>query len=344
MDKPTIGIRIANGTYFPILQEDDNRKKRVILSPVREDQKDVKIDIFRGEGQGMFNPVYVASLILNNISQSPGSPAEIQLIINVNEGGILDAEGYEPASGVKQLLSISLDSIEENAGFYNMPDSDADDSTDFETRFSAEIDQEDYSPDEENSADFDDFSIDEGMEDESFGDESIIPEEPDNDGDDTSWLYENEKKCRTKNRFLKIAVIILAVIFLILSALLIYTLFMKPALAKKGDKNQVPAVNSSQTELTVTPAAPPAAEKPAAPPVAEAVQPVVQAPPVEKKEIAPVKKAENIRYRIKWGDTLWDISSTYYRTPWLYKKIARDNKIKNPDLIFAGSHLTIKSE
>ena len=39
-------------------------------------------------------------------------------------------------------------------------------------------------------------------------------------------------------------------------------------------------------------------------------------------------------YRIKQGDTLWDISATYYRNPWLYPKLAKANSIKNPDLIF----------
>ena len=46
-------------------------------------------------------------------------------------------------------------------------------------------------------------------------------------------------------------------------------------------------------------------------------------------------------YRIKRGDTLWDISATYYRNPWLYHKLARVNSIRNPDLIFAGSRLYI---
>lgn len=46
-------------------------------------------------------------------------------------------------------------------------------------------------------------------------------------------------------------------------------------------------------------------------------------------------------YRIKRGDTLWDISSTYYRNPWLYPVIARANGIKNPDLIIAGARIFI---
>jgi nucleoid-associated protein YgaU len=49
----------------------------------------------------------------------------------------------------------------------------------------------------------------------------------------------------------------------------------------------------------------------------------------------------SVTYRIKKGDTLWDISATYYRNPWLYPRLAKANSIPNPDLIFAGTRITI---
>ena len=49
-------------------------------------------------------------------------------------------------------------------------------------------------------------------------------------------------------------------------------------------------------------------------------------------------------YRIRKGDTLWDISATYYRNPWLYLRLARANSIRNPDLIFAGEKLFIPED
>lgn len=68
----------------------------------------------------------------------------------------------------------------------------------------------------------------------------------------------------------------------------------------------------------------------------------------EAAAIVPVppqpKKATSVTYKIKWGDTLWDISESYYKTPWKYKKIAKDNKIKNPDMIISGTTIQIKDE
>ena len=76
------------------------------------------------------------------------------------------------------------------------------------------------------------------------------------------------------------------------------------------------------------------------PPVAETV------PVAEAAESAPASSRREagtggVWYEIRWGDTLWDIAGTYYRNPWLYPKIARENSITNPDLIFAGTRIFI---
>ena len=65
--------------------------------------------------------------------------------------------------------------------------------------------------------------------------------------------------------------------------------------------------------------------------------------PVEEKK-PEVKKSADAKYHIRWGDTLWDISESYYKTPWKYPKIADYNKIKNPDLIISGTDILIPAE
>lgn len=64
--------------------------------------------------------------------------------------------------------------------------------------------------------------------------------------------------------------------------------------------------------------------------------------PVEPEPVP--EKIPDIRYKIVWGDTLWDISTAYYKTPWKYKKLARYNKIKNPDHIISGTYILIPAE
>jgi hypothetical protein len=47
------------------------------------------------------------------------------------------------------------------------------------------------------------------------------------------------------------------------------------------------------------------------------------------------------QYEIKWGDTLWDISSMFYGTPWRFPEIADENMIQNPDLIYADDEIRV---
>ena len=65
---------------------------------------------------------------------------------------------------------------------------------------------------------------------------------------------------------------------------------------------------------------------------------------VPKEPEPSTKTPEIIRYKIKWGDTLWDISNAYYKNPWRYKYLANYNGIKNPDYIISGTWLLIPSE
>ncbi len=68
---------------------------------------------------------------------------------------------------------------------------------------------------------------------------------------------------------------------------------------------------------------------------------------IKKEEVKVVKDGavtRTVRYRVRWGDTLWDISANYYKNPWAYKRIARYNKIKNPNRIVAGTYIIIPAK
>jgi nucleoid-associated protein YgaU len=90
-----------------------------------------------------------------------------------------------------------------------------------------------------------------------------------------------------------------------------------------------------------TPAPAPAPTTQAATPPAPAPTPApTPAPPPAQPAAQPAKQG-GVYHKIRWGDTLWDISIAYYRTPWLYGTIARANNIKNPDLIISGTTIYI---
>ena len=154
---------------------------------------------------------------------------------------------------------------------------------------------------------------------------------PDNIDDDSC----NKKKCR-----IAVAVCIICAILCILAVIAIFLLFPWKKDAPPQAENIVTVEPPSQLQMQPPP------EEPAKPEENTIV--IIEKETVENREVVPEKaepapeaKLQAVRYRIKWGDTLWDLSDTYYRNPWLYPIIARENKIKNPDVIIAGTYIMI---
>ena len=166
--------------------------------------------------------------------------------------------------------------------------------------------------------------------------------------------YDEEEETEKKTRVPVIICVVCAIICVIATLLILFVVPSKYNLLKnhkEKESTEILSENNSQTEdsdiqqdiqneevATEPEPAPEAVEDTVV--VAPEPEVVVPVPPAPK----PVEKAKDIKYRIRWGDTLWDISDAYYKNPWRYKKIARYNKIKNPDLIISGTDILIPVE
>ncbi|MEV0458061.1 LysM peptidoglycan-binding domain-containing protein [Catellatospora methionotrophica] len=108
--------------------------------------------------------------------------------------------------------------------------------------------------------------------------------------------------------------------------------------AKKAQEAQAQAQAKAQAAPPqAAPAPPPAAAPPITEPAATTPKP---APPPAKPQAPPAAKAERT-YKVKSGDTLWDIAAQYYGDGRQYMKIAKANNIANPNLINVGVVLKI---
>lgn len=166
--------------------------------------------------------------------------------------------------------------------------------------------------------------------------------------------YDEEEETEKKTRVPVIICVVCAIICVIATLLILFVVPSKYNLLKnhkEKEPTEILSENNSQTEdsdiqqdiqneeVAAEPEpAPEAVEDTVV--VAPEPEVVVPVPPAPK----PVEKAKDIKYRIRWGDTLWDISDAYYKNPWRHKKIARYNKIKNPDLIISGTDILIPVE
>ena len=161
---------------------------------------------------------------------------------------------------------------------------------------------------------------------------------------DFSGLYDERetelKQQESRRRRGGLSVAICVICALICVGILLFILFLLPSrLSDSRDAgNQVSVTDShtvtvSQQEMEAVPDSTAAVEDVI---VIVETPAVVPAPPPQA-----TRASEVVRYQVKWGDTLWDIAQSYYNNPWLYKRIATANNIKNPDHIVAGTILTI---
>jgi hypothetical protein len=326
----TIGIKIANGEFYSILDENSMVKKRLILTTVHDNQKSVQIDLYKSFTKTMADAMYIGSLVVENIKAKAKGEPSIELVISSTTEGEITADAVDldtSAKGEHYSLNVSLKSFDEDTREYEIPD--------------FELEQQEPPPPQ-------------GLYEKA----SAIKKE---EARRFPWLV-------IIITGLAIAAACLALWFFLFreeSGEEIQpppqsrTAPAEPAFTGPASTSPAPGVQSPPP----APAGPaPASPAPAAPPPPPPVisPPVIQAPPAAEQQVpvqtyarnrpAPpvasfnvpsIIPREGFRYTIRWGDTLWDISEAFYRNPWLYPRIARFNNIRNPDRIISGNTIRI---
>ncbi|MBN1647609.1 MAG: LysM peptidoglycan-binding domain-containing protein [Spirochaetales bacterium] len=61
----------------------------------------------------------------------------------------------------------------------------------------------------------------------------------------------------------------------------------------------------------------------------------------ERTDTAGKDYTGGVWYKIRWGDTLWELADSFYDDPWKYPEIAKKNSIPDPDKIYTGHDLFI---
>jgi len=275
----------------------------------------------------MADALYIGSLVVENIKPRPKGEPSIELVISSARSGEITADAVDldtSVQGEHQTLNVSLKSLEEDSLDAEIPD--------------FELEQNEPPP---------------------------------------TGLFEKASKVKReeKQAFPWLVVICVALILAAIG-IAIWFFLLRDKSAPSAAQSR-PAAQATQTPPPApAPAAPAqqpsaaaqpstaaqapaqAAQPPAAaqtpPPVIHAPAPASQrtpasapasrrrpAPPVASYNVPSVIPREGVVYRIRYGDTLWDIAEAFYRNPWLYPRIARFNNIRNPDLIISGTTIRV---
>jgi LysM repeat protein len=299
----TIGIKIANGEFYSIVEENSTVKRRLVLTTVHDRQRSVQIDLYKSHIRTMADALYIGSLVVEKIQAKPKGEPSIEMVISSDANGNITADAVDlDAGGEHQILNVSLQSLDKES-------------------------REDEIPD---------FELE-------------------NNGEPPAGLYKQAESIRNdeKKTFPWPVVIIVWIVIILAITAVWFFFFRDKGTSLFGIGKGRPATEQSAAGPQEGQPAQAPAEQPAAPP------PLIQAPsappparpqtaartrpsaPVSSYNVPAVIPKEGVPYRIRWGDTLWDIAAAFYRNPWLYPRIARFNNIRNPNLIISGTTIRI---
>jgi hypothetical protein len=313
----TIGIKVANGEFYPIMEENSPVKKRLVLTTVHDNQKSAQIDLYNSFAKTMTDALYVGSLVVENIKPQPKGAASIEMVLASNASGELSVDAMDlgsPGDG-RQHLSASLTFLELESPDGEIPDFELDAAS-----------PQDLHPPMELYEQTDTLEVEDKQK-------------------DFPWVL------------VTVAAVLLVAVCGLLYFFFINDTGIAMRTSTVAVKAASPASPASSPVEAGSPPAPAAipAPVPAATPAPKPSPPVPVIPAPEQPRAAapgaartnrtrtlppvasynvprPIPK-EGVRYTPRWGDTLWDISEAFYGDPWLYTRIARRNNLRYPYLI-----------
>jgi len=316
----SVGIKQANGIFYPIVEVNTAAKKRLVLTTAHDNQKSVQIDLYKSAMNSMVDALYIGSVVVENIALKAKGKASIEMTISSGNDGTITVDAVETGNPSNEHhLTISLDSLEEDGNDYR------------------------------------DFEMNEKESD--------------------------QKKVRVKDpdrKFPWVFIIVGLALALICFALWFFLIrdptglprlksfFTEKISALRTEKpapENVPAATPAEEPVyTVVIETPPPVSEPAVPASESAASASGNAPspqagnPDASPPASPARTTgrtpnrinapqtippEGVSYKVRWGDTLWDISAAFYRNPRLYTLIARNNNLSNPNRLVSGTELII---
>lgn len=372
-----VGIKLADGSFYPILYKDASEKKLLELTTVNDGQTTVQIDLYRSQTGSMEDAEYIDTLKIEGLVPHPSGEPSLHLDVSLDEDKTLSAEVLDPETGQKQNVSVSMimrseaerelppdftlserspavipiPPVEQNNTAENTWDRDLQVETDSADPLNQKLDEEelpDFSEDDFVVPDFEKnntLNIGNLLEDAEFDlpspqrDEFADAAPPfihaaNSETGSFEGLFDDpshyEKKDKSQVGF-TVVCIICAIICL---AALAGIFLLVPSRFALPPQQQTAAVSEPESQESDPALRYPPRENE----IVVAPTPDIAPRPVPQPE---TPAQEGVQYRIKWGDTLWDLAAAYYKNPWRYPEIAQANNIANPDYIISGTYIII---
>ena len=81
----TVGIKLADGSFYPIMEEGSAQTKKLELTTANDNQTCVMVDLYRSKTCSMDDAEYVDSLQIENLIAHPNGEATIKFTVELDE-------------------------------------------------------------------------------------------------------------------------------------------------------------------------------------------------------------------------------------------------------------------
>ncbi len=104
----TIGIKLADGSFYPIFEDGKPAKKTIELTTVKDNQTTVHVDVYRSNTESMSDAQYVDTLEIANLNPHTNGEPSLNLDIELDENNKLCAKIHDPETGKESEKQINL--------------------------------------------------------------------------------------------------------------------------------------------------------------------------------------------------------------------------------------------
>ncbi|HNZ26302.1 MAG TPA: Hsp70 family protein [Spirochaetota bacterium] len=102
----SIGIKLFDDSFVPVLSEGEIKNKKVILTTVKDNQKKAIIELYEGNSDRCVNNEYLGKLVISIDRQTNKGEPGIEVHLRLDENGMLYAKAWDVESGQETAIKI----------------------------------------------------------------------------------------------------------------------------------------------------------------------------------------------------------------------------------------------
>ncbi len=104
----TVGIKLADGSFYPIMEEGSAQTKKLELTTANDNQTCVMVDLYRSKTCSMDDAEYIDTLKIDNLNAHQNGEPSISFDVGLDEDGELSASIADPETGATSNSEITL--------------------------------------------------------------------------------------------------------------------------------------------------------------------------------------------------------------------------------------------